>query len=95
MLREFNVYDLPCEVNYRRYFGSLDNAFALINIDRPDYEQMITGNHVMYDKNGGICYSLTEQMISNFLIEHNILFEKEILYSSVIDSSLCKTKRFD
>lgn len=95
MLREFKAYNLPSEVNYRRYFGSLNNAFALINIERPDYEQMITGNHVMYDNHGGVCYSITEQMISNFLIAQNVTFEKEILYSSVIDSPLCKTKRFD
>lgn len=96
MLCEFPQYGIPCEVTYRRYFGSVTKAVELLGYDRPHYEFLITSGEVLYDDQKNPCYSITEQRISNFLIAKGYPIEKEYLYSNVIKNEpRCKTKRFD
>jgi len=95
MISELQLWGLPSDKTWVRYFGGLTEACNLIGITRPNYSKLITGDYCLYDKLGNICLSQTELLISNFLIEQNIYFEKEVLYNTVIPFDECRKKRFD
>ncbi len=95
-LIELQSWGLPSEKTFVRYFGSLDNACKLIGIERPNYSKPITlKNGVLFDNKGNPCFSNAEVLISNFLIQLNIEFEKEYYYKNIMPVEECKDKRFD
>ena len=48
-----------------------------------------------YSKNGDICLSMVELMVTDFLIDNNINYCKEELYKDVFDIQDFGTKRMD
>ena len=96
MLAELQDWGLPSDKTFKRYFGGLTQACKQLNIQRPDYHKPITHKEgVYYDEKGNVCLSLTEIMISNFLIAKGYSFEKEYLYKNIIPEKECGNKRFD
>ena len=96
MVTEFLDYNLASETTYRRYFGSITKACELIGVKRDNYLQPLNKEKTLYvDKAGNWCLSMSELRISNFLVENDISFKKEVYYHTVMPVSECHNKRFD
>lgn len=91
-------YDINNEPNmasyntYKKHFGSIENVCCLLNIDYEQYYLGTGAGKIVYDKNNKLCKSIVERDVSNFLIDHNISFEKETYYNTVVKNN---SKRFD
>jgi len=70
---------------YKKYFKSIENVCKLLGIDYELYYKGAGAGKICLDNNGGLCKSLIERDISNFLIANNITFEKGSSYSELID----------
>jgi hypothetical protein len=88
---EINDSDIPTSTSYIKYFGSIDNVVSKLDIQHLKLKDSHFGR-LSYDKNGQRCRSITEEKISNFLIENNVIFKKETSYSELIEGD---KRRFD
>ena len=84
---------LPSSKTFERLFGSYRTACLdaglEINCD-------VYGNAKIYvASDNTICLSYAELIITEYLIKHNLLYQKELYYKDFIDDKRCKTKRFD
>ena len=96
MINEFTEWGLASESTYRRYFGTLNNVYELMGMERNNYLQPINKEKALYkDKAGNWCLSLSEVKISNFLFDQNVIFEKEVYYHTIMPIEECHNKRFD
>jgi hypothetical protein len=86
--------DMGGFVSYHRYFGTYTNACLEAGLD-PNCGIYGDYTSVQYSKNNDLCYSNAELVITDFFIDNNISFEKEILYSEIIDDQRCGLKRMD
>jgi hypothetical protein len=77
---------------YMRYFGNIKNICDLLDIDYDLYYQNAGAGKICIDKNGNLCKSLIEKRITDFLIDNNIKFKKEVSYSEIIKGD---KRRFD
>jgi hypothetical protein len=81
---------------YLYRFGSVKKILDILEIEYPteivDYS--FGQGYTCFDKNGEICRSYDEMLITNFLIENNIMYIKEYPYNKVITDKKSK-KRFD
>jgi hypothetical protein len=78
---EIFSFGLPSETSYRRYFGSYKNACELAGIDI--CTAMYGRAQIHYSKNNDKCFSKSELEITDFLIDNNIDYEKDKLYSTI------------
>lgn len=93
---EFNIYNIPSVKTYIRYFGSLSKAAEAIGVRRDRYTKNFSSNiSFYYDNRNNFCLSLSEVIISNILIDMNIDFKKEILYSEFIPCIVAGNRRCD
>lgn len=71
---------------YKKYFKDLPNVWKAlgIKVDKTIIEKMSGTGIICIDKNGGICRSYPEMIISNILIDLDLKFEKEVLYRRLI-----------
>lgn len=81
---------------YKYHFGDLKTIWELLEID---YEKFIKDHSLgsgftCIDKNGDICRSESEMIITNILIDSNIKYEKEKMYSELINDCY-KTWKMD
>jgi len=90
---ELPYYGLAHYSAYTRAFGSYNNVCLLlgIEINKTIFKQSAH----YFSKNGDICYSKSEQIITDFLIDNNIHFIKDKYYSSICKNGDCGRKRFD
>lgn len=73
-------FDFPSVDIYYDRFGSFSNACELAGL-LPNIGRYGT---LCYSKNGDKCYSIGEQIITNFLIDKDVEYEKEYLYQNII-----------
>ena len=86
---------LPSLATYRLLFGNYTNACLEAGLT-PNFSKVGLGRKsVLFSKNLDICYSIYEQIITNFFIDNYIWYKKEERYSSYINDKRCKTKRVD
>lgn len=75
---------------YTKYFGSVENVCRLLDID---YDVKLGGSgRTCRDMNGDVCRSISEVIISNFLIVNGVRFEKGNSYSEILDGD---NRQFD
>lgn len=86
--------NLPSDATYRRYFGGYKKACEMIGLYQ---NRSHFGNPVqkIISKNGEQCLSHVELLITNFLIDNNISYEKEKRYSDLSEDPKFNTKRMD
>lgn len=95
LLAELQENGLPSEKTFSRYFGSFDQACKEIGRERPRFMAGKFTHGEFMDNRGNKCFSYSEKIISDVLIEMNLTFEKETLYSTVMPVEEVHTKRFD
>jgi hypothetical protein len=78
------------DIYYDR-FGSLTNAFLLAGID---FEITNSYGRKCLSNSGDVCYSFSEKVVTDFLIDHNIKYEKDTMYRILIPD-LNKKYRMD
>jgi len=76
---ELTEYGLPSPEIYRRRFGEYHIALEKAGLD-----VIALYGRPCYSKNGDWCLSATEAKITNFLIDNNIKYRKNILYKNII-----------
>lgn len=87
---ELDNSEITCNgVTYNRRFGGIENVCNILNIE---YDRHYSFGTICHDNNGVLCNSTKERDISNFFIENNIEYEKEVSYSELIDSD---NRKFD
>lgn len=86
---------LPSLPTYRLIFGNYTNACKESGLT-PNFSKIGVGRKsVLKSKNGDDCYSIYEQIITDFFIDSHIIYKKEERYSNHIQDKQCKTKRTD
>jgi hypothetical protein len=93
LIEELFSHDIASSKTYERYFGGYRQACigAGLDINISSY-----GNNVCYlSKNKDICFSKSELIITNFLIDSNINYKKEFSYKDVVADTRCTTKKMD
>lgn len=90
--KDMSKFNAPSLSTYRNYFGAIKNVFNALGINAMSYYNKHYGT-LCKDKNGYMCSSKTERKITNFLIDNNIKFQKEVPYNSIINTT--KSFRFD
>jgi hypothetical protein len=91
LLKDLDECEYTCSsTTYKKYFGSLEEIWNELNIDVKNIKlnETMGEGFVCIDKNGNICNSMHEMIISNILIDNGVVFEKEYLYKNLV-----KTKR--
>ena len=63
---------------YIKYFKTIENICKLLNIDYKLFYRKSGAGKVCYDKENNLCKSTIEMNISNFFIDNNIYFEKDL-----------------
>ena len=91
---ELKMYNLPSSKTFNHYFNmsyrDICESIGLI----PNYQ--LFGKSIHCQANDGTeCASKSEQIVTNYLIEHNLNFTKEDYYKDYIKDKRCKSKRFD
>lgn len=79
-----NNTEMPSVSTYSRYFGSYEKACLEANLE---IKKCIFGEYTTRDiaKDGKtVCLSNSELLITNFLIDNKVRFEKEKLYSDIL-----------
>lgn len=92
---ELEQYNLPSETTYRRYFGTYRKACMEAGL-LPNSTKIGKQNATCsISKNGSICLSISENIICDYMDNHNIKYEKEPYYRDYINDKRCGYKRFD
>ena len=92
---DVQISELPSTKTYERRFGTYSNACILAGLT-PNYSEKNKGcASILYSKNKDICFSNSELIITNFLIDNGIEYQKEVLYSDYFLEDECNTKRVD
>lgn len=95
------IYDIDNNDNiagsmtFHRYFGSYIEALKLADLE---IHRSLFGKDfkVYYSKNNDICLSQAELYITNYFIDNNINYKKEVLYKYIIkNDERCNNKRCD
>jgi len=86
--------DMPGHVTYNRYFGSYSNACIIANLV-PNMCLFGKNKNVLLSKNNDICLSISELIITNYFIDNNIYYERNVLYRDLINDKRCKGKITD
>ncbi|MGD7047093.1 hypothetical protein FZC83_02420 [Rossellomorea marisflavi] len=71
---------------YKKHFGSMDKVWDIVGVDFEANQDMSAGI-VSKNKNNEVCRSTQELIISNLLIENNLMYVPEQQYSSLLDGS--------
>ena len=78
---------------YERYFDGYRNACKIAGLE---INSNLWGRSISCKSiNGDICFSKSEKIITDFFIENDIGYKKEIKYSNFIDESICGNKIVD
>ena len=84
MFEEIKVLDwCPSALSLSRYCGGYRNLCEMVGLE---INQSIFGRprYLLKSKNGDKCLSYAEQAVTNFFIDNNIKYEKEVKYSRYI-----------
>ena len=84
---------LPSSKTFERLFGSYRTACLDADLD---INCDVYGNAKIYKASDNtICLSYAELIITEYLINHNLSYQKELYYKDFINDKRCRTKRFD
>jgi len=75
---------LPSSEYYNKRFDGRANALNMMGIDFSDMKLTNWGT-ILYDLNGEMCRSIGEYDISNFLINRDVDYEKEVGYNKILN----------
>lgn len=89
---ELLLYNIPSEGVLVSRFGSYGKACILAGIP---INQGMVSTKILVDKNNNKCFSNSEKRISDFFIENNIEFSKEVLYSKLSNDKSFGKMRVD
>lgn len=94
--KELNRTPTQTEVKYNKNIDSLSHYTDVFGTYRNAVEEagLEPSRKVYYSKNNEKCFSVYELTFNDVLIDNNILYEKEIYYSSVV-KDFNKRYRFD
>jgi hypothetical protein len=93
LVDELALYNLPSSKSYDRYFGSYTKACGIAGLE---INISLWGNaKIFFSKNNDVCFSMSELVITNFLIDNKIPYKKEKAYSEICDDLRCGMKRMD
>jgi hypothetical protein len=92
-IEELSIYDLPSNKSYERYFGGYRQACLIAGLKINDSLWGISKTYI--SSKGDICYSNSERIITEFFIENNIQYSKDLKYNSFCDDIRCGSKRTD
>jgi len=89
-----NKNNMPSISTYNRNFGNFTNALKIAGLEVKHY---LYGKKqtIYYSKNKDICCSIGELIITDFLVDNNITYIKDVEYNTLINDDRCRTKRFD
>ena len=90
--KELNSLGLPSSMVFTTRFGSYGNACFLAGLET---NKGFVRREISKSKNGELCLSLAERKITDFLIDNNIIFQKEIFYSDIINNNIFGRIRCD
>jgi hypothetical protein len=90
---ELTKYGLPTNDAYLRCFGSYNTACEILGLDING--TIFHQTKYYYSKNMDICRSKSEQIITNFIIDHNISYKMDKSYKSICKIGDCGRKRYD
>jgi hypothetical protein len=80
---------------YRLLFGNYSKACEAAGL-LPNFSKIGVGRKsVLKSRNGDTCFSVYEEVVTNFFIDRKIKYEKEVYYSKYINDKRCTTKRAD
>jgi len=85
--------DMPGLVTYIRYFGGYREACIKASLE-PN-SNSIYNKKIYFSNNNDICLSKAELIITNYMIDINTNYIKEVLYRDLIDDNRCGLKRMD
>lgn len=85
-IRELTSHGLPSSAVYKKHFGSYTNACDLVKIKTDS----LYGNRC-FSKNGDVCLSNCEAVVTDYLIDNDIKYKKDEYYSNYIDIKSRKT----
>ena len=94
LLTELRLYGLPSERTMLRYFPEGYSGICK-QLGMPENHRCFGKSNAYYSKNGDICLSIVELVITDFLIDNNIKYYKEELYRDVFNIQEFGTKRID
>jgi hypothetical protein len=84
---------LPSDATYRRYFGGYREACELAGLE---INSDLFGHAKTYrSSRRDLCFSKSELIITEFFIENNIEYKKDVYYKDIIEDDRCGTKRTD
>jgi hypothetical protein len=86
--------DMVCYSAYKHRLGNIKDICDLLDINYEDYYKGDTLGRVCCDKYGNVCKSINEKIISDFFIDNDIKFEKEVSYKKLLKNDVSK-RRFD
>lgn len=84
--KELTALGLPSEIVFKNRFGSYSNACNILGID---VNFGLAKRTICFSKNGDKCFSNAEKKITDFLIDNNIPYKKEVPYLKIIQSKNC------
>lgn len=87
--------DMPHSRTYDRYFGTYRKALLEAGLEPVQSLFATKKTVVRRASNGDLCYSKAELKITEFFLEHEIEYEKEVLYKDVLQDEECGNKRCD
>ena len=90
---ELVLYGLPSVKTFERRFGGYQNACELANLN-PN-SSLFGKSNVYYSINNDLCFSKSELLITNFLIDNGIIYKKEEMYNKYCEDDRCGLKRVD
>lgn len=89
---ELGTLGLPSYYIYVERFETYSNACNLADIP---INSGIFNFKIYYSKNEDMCWSNSEKLITDFFIDNDIYFEKEVYYSSLCSEGDCGHSRCD
>ncbi len=86
----------PSYSTYKKHFGDIENVCKLLDIDYEKHYKGGGAGRICFDKEGGLCKSVAEKNITNYLLDEQIIFYKETPYSELITNEReSNPRRFD
>lgn len=93
MLEDLVKNGLASGKTYERYFDGYRNACRIAGLK---INSNLWGRSLICESiNGDICFSKSEKIITDFFIENNIQYKKEIRYDDIIEDDRCGERIVD
>jgi len=93
MLEDLVKNGLASGKTYERYFDGYRNACRIAGLK---INSNLWGRSIICESiSGDICFSKSEKIITDFFIENNIRYEKEVRYDDILEDNRCGERIVD